>query len=146
MWLTDCRPGRLQIRAVLHSKPRLILLDYTMPGLSGIDMIPRIRSVHPTARIVMVTHLDSREVQARALAAGADGFVSKNAPFEQLLATIDSVLARESQAAARGAGAEGCVTDASPLASLSVREREVLQLLVLGLANKEIAARLGISV
>jgi len=137
----DCGDPLQALGRIEAAKPELVLLDVTMPGLSGLDLLPKIRAVHPGVRIVMVTHLDSHDVRARALAGGADGFVSKNAPFEELVATIGRVLRGE----APRAGAAGPTGQQGPLASLTAREREVLQLLVVGKPNKEVAARLGVS-
>ena len=140
----DCGDPRAALQHIATLRPQVVLLDITMPGLSGIDLLPKIRDVHPDVRIVMVTHLGGGAIVDQSFAAGADGFVSKDAPLEELLSTVRAALRGERQVAcaAQAAG----TTEASALAALTPREREILQSLVLGRTNKEIGRRLGVSV
>jgi DNA-binding NarL/FixJ family response regulator len=125
-------------------RPRIVLLDITMPGLSGIDLVPKIRAVHPDVRIVMVSHLGGQSTIDRCLAAGADAFVSKDAPLEHLIETMRATLQGEHRVVPpdRNAGAPA----PGALATLTAREREILQLLVLGHTNKEVGRQLAVSV
>jgi DNA-binding NarL/FixJ family response regulator len=125
-------------------RPQVVLLDITMPGLSGIDLLPKIRAVHPTARIVMVTHLGGRATTDRSLEAGADGFVAKDAPLEELIETVRAALNGD----LRVVSAHQTDAPAAPgaFATLTPREREILQLLVQGSTNKEVGRQLDVSV
>lgn len=141
----DTDDPRTAIERIAALRPRAILLDITMAGLSGMDLLPRIRDVHPAACIVMVTHFEGQAIVDRAFAAGADGFVSKQAPFEELVAAVWAALQGERQVARRGGTKTGSAA-ANALTGLTPREREVLQFLVLGKSNKEVGRTLGLSV
>jgi DNA-binding NarL/FixJ family response regulator len=125
-------------------RPRIVLLDITMPGLSGIDLVPKIRALDPDVRIVMVSHLGGQATIDRCLAAGADAFVSKDAPLEQLVDTMRAALQGERRGVA--AGESRAASETSAFGSLTAREREILQLLVLGHTNKEVGRHLDVSV
>jgi DNA-binding NarL/FixJ family response regulator len=106
--------------------PDVVLLDITMPGLSGIDTIPLIRKVHPKARIVMLTHHEGESFVEQALQAGADGYLSKDSEPQELTLALESV-------------------HKGKMYLLTPREREVFQLLATGKSNKEVAKALAMS-
>jgi len=72
-------------------QPQVILLDLAMPGLSGLETIPRLRSMIPDVRIIVLTVLNAIGYREAALAAGADDFVSKEALTAELLPAIRRV-------------------------------------------------------
>jgi DNA-binding NarL/FixJ family response regulator len=145
---------RAAIPAIGQLLPDVILLDISMPGLSGIDAIGQIRKVHPRVRIVMLTHHEGDTFVEQALKAGADGYLSKDSDPAELALAIDSVhdgklylspkVAGVLVSRARG-GAAPVQVGTSKLQSLTPREREVFQLLALGKSNKEVAKALGMS-
>jgi DNA-binding NarL/FixJ family response regulator len=123
-------------------QPEVVLMDLRLPGPNGIAATVELRREWPEARVLMFTTYDSEEDIYRAMQAGARGYLLKSAPREELLAAIRAVAAGErhlpAALAQRLAGRVGAP-------DVSDREREVLQLIARGKANKEIAAALGIS-
>ncbi len=145
---------RRAIDAIEAVKPDVILLDISMPGLSGIDAIPQIRKSHPKARIVMLTHHEGDSFVEQAMRAGADGYLSKDSEPAELTLAIESVHKGNMFLSPKVAGwllSRGRKTDqATPepksrLDALTPREREVFQLLALGKSNKEVAKALDMS-
>ena len=135
-------------------RPDIVVLDITMPGLSGLDLLPNIRKSLPRTRVVMLTHHEGESFVEQALQAGAEGYLSKDSDPSELELALNAVhrgdpyvspkVARglvEARRGRRDAGAQ----PQSRLATLTPREREVFQLLALGKSNKEVAAALGMS-
>jgi DNA-binding NarL/FixJ family response regulator len=145
---------RAAIAAIGQTQPDVVLLDISMPGLSGIDAIAQIRKVHPRARIVMLTHHEGESFVEQALQAGADGYLSKDSDPVELTLALESVFRGKmylspkvaSVLVSRARGGAGPVhVGTSKVQSLTPREREVFQLLALGKSNKEVAKSLGMS-
>ena len=88
----DCANPTTAIRHIATLQPDVVLLDIVLPGMSGIEMIPKIRTVHAACRIVMITHMLALAKIQEAFDAGADGYVTKDVPFEELLATVRATL------------------------------------------------------
>ncbi|MFT5048861.1 MAG: DNA-binding NarL/FixJ family response regulator [Chlamydiales bacterium] len=150
----DSGDARASISEIAELRPDVVLLDITMPGLSGIDAIKQIRRVSPRSRIIMLTHHESQNFVTQALREGADGYVSKDSSEEELSLAIDSVLRGTTFVSPRAAGglfarvggtAEQPLTAPTPIDSLTHRERETFQLLAVGMCNKEVARHLGVS-
>jgi len=135
--------------ARLH-KPDVILLDVVMPGGSGLDAIPEIREAAPEAKILAVSMQDDPSYVRQAFAAGASGYVLKEAAGDELLAAVHEVAAGgryvDPQLGARLAAADAAAAAVAEEDPLSDREREVLRLLALGHTNQEIAQMLYLSV
>ena len=142
--------GRALVEAATRLTPDLIIMDITMPLLNGIDAAVQIRKSLPSAKLLFVTmHVNPAYLEA-ALNAGATGYVLKSAAGEELLEAMDSVLkGRIYVTASLSSEHLDRFTDPSRAAGtlrLSMREREILQLIAEGRAAKEIAAVLDISV
>lgn len=143
--------ARHAIGQIEELEPDVVLLDITMPGLSGIDAIPMIRKACPRAKIVMLTHHEGQTFVDQALRAGADGYVSKDSDPEELALSLRSVSRGDAYISPKVAGAlvnhvRGVGGQQSNgLQALTPREREVFQLLALGKSNKEVAASLDMS-
>ena len=122
----------------------LALLDMSMPGLAGIDLIKRLKLEKPALRLLVLSMHGEQQYAARALKAGASGYLTKDSAAEQLLVAIRKVAAggvRSSEA-----GAASLVEGGGAHAALSDREFEVLRLLAGGHGPTEIGERLHLSV
>jgi DNA-binding NarL/FixJ family response regulator len=143
--------GRAMVDAAKKLKPDVIVADITMPHLNGIEALEEIEKFDPDARVVFLTMQRDVAYARRALEAGAAGFVLKHsAPEELVLAVraamqgrtfVTPTLAGEVLQAVRRSPSQ--VQD--PVATLTLRQREILRLLVDGLTAKQIASRLDIS-
>lgn len=122
------------------------VLDLSMPGLSGIDLIKRLRLERPQLRLLVLSMHGEQQYAARALKAGASGYLNKDSAAEQLVGALRKIAGggvhvSDAAAASLVAGAGG-----APHAALSDREFEVLRLLAQGLSPTAIGARLHLSI
>ena len=143
----EAADGRALIELALRLVPDLIILDVTMPLLNGIEAARQIRARRPSARMLFLTmHADPFYLR-EALQAGASGYVLKSSASQELLQAVDRVLEGGTYISA-AFPPELRETSLGPArdATLTDRQREVLQLVAEGRGNKEIAALLGISV
>ena len=134
--------------------PDVVLLDITMPGLSGLDAIGLIRKTVPKSKVVMLTHHEGQTFVEQALRAGADGYLSKDSDEAELALAIEAVHRSDPYVSPKVSGglvtrmrssATGESPSQSQLSSLTPREREVFQLLAVGKCNKEVARDLNMS-
>ena len=142
--------GKDAIFAVRALKPDVILLDVVMPGESGIDVLPSLLKESPQTKVLVLSMQDDPSYVREAFAAGASGYVLKEAADEEVVAAVREIAngGRYVHPAlgARMVTAEAEARAAAEADPLSVREREVLRLLALGHTNQEIAKMLYISV
>src|SRR5271156_1020749 len=134
---------------ILEKKPDVVLMDIKLPGMSGIQCVAEIKKAIPNIQIIMVTVYEDSERIFRALKAGANGYLIKSSPPEQLLAAIRDVYkggAPMSSHIASKVVKHFHLVGNSPLEAenLSPREREVLELLASGFIYKEIGDKLNI--
>jgi DNA-binding NarL/FixJ family response regulator len=134
---------------ILAGNADVILMDIKLPGMSGIQCVAEIKKVMPAKQIIMVTIYEDSERIFRALKAGANGYLVKSSPPEQLLAAIRDVStggAPMSSHIANKVVRHFHMIGKSPTESenLSPREREVLELLASGFIYKEIGDKLNI--
>jgi two-component system response regulator FixJ len=124
------------------AQPECIVSDIRMPGMSGLDLLRRLKEGRQTAPLILITALADIEMAVSAIKNGAFDFIEK--PFDEgrLLASIQNAAALRRQQA--GAAAE-INKLRSRFDALSARQRQVMELAVGGLSNKEIAHRLDIS-
>jgi two-component system, NarL family, nitrate/nitrite response regulator NarL len=131
--------------------PDVVLMDISMPGMNGLAVTEVLRKELPQVKVLILSVHSNKEYIFRVIQAGAHGYVSKEAPPDELIRAIESVYAGEphfSEDIARAALTEFVNTGGKkePFAQLTAREREVLVLIAEGKSNKEIADRLGIGV
>ncbi|MGH7951444.1 MAG: response regulator [Limisphaerales bacterium] len=141
--------GESALPEILKRHPDVVLMDIKLPGMSGIQCVSEIKKVIPTMQIIMVTIYEDSERIFRALKAGADGYLVKSGPPDQLLrairdayqggAPISSHIARKVVQHFHLLGPARQETD-----NLSPREHQVLDLLAMGFIYKEIGSKLDI--
>jgi DNA-binding NarL/FixJ family response regulator len=142
----EAADGDAALAAVKANDYDVVMLDMSMPGLSGIDLIKRLKLERPRLRILVLSMHGESQYAARALKAGAAGYLNKDSASEALLAALRKVAAggvHIGDAAAAGLLQAG---DKPSHESLSDREFEVMRLLVEGLGPTEIGERLHLSV
>jgi DNA-binding NarL/FixJ family response regulator len=136
----EVEDGKDAIAAYRQHRPDVVIMDLRMPGIDGIEVINNLRSQFGNLRILVLSNYAAGDDVARAIQAGASGFVSKDMPLEILLEGIRSV----------NAGKQYLPREiASSLAErirsqLSSRELDVLRLIAKGFSNKEAASKIGV--
>jgi two-component system, NarL family, response regulator LiaR len=126
-------------------RPDVVLMDLQMPVMDGPEATRRIREAHPDARVLVLTTYATDEFIFKALRAGAQGYLLKDASADELIEAILAIAqGRTSLAPAVAARLVAGVSTGAP-ETLTPRELEVLTLLGEGRSNNEIAARLGIA-
>jgi len=140
------------LKAIENGGPDVILMDISLPGMSGIEATIQVKDSHPDIDVIMLTVHDDDKKIFDALQAGASGYLLKNASPDDLCRAIFEVRAGGAQMSAEIARLvveafhRPASSEASQAFNLSKRETEIVQLVARGLANKEIAAELSISV
>ncbi|WP_433615911.1 response regulator [Dactylosporangium sp. CA-139114] len=151
----EAADGAAAVRLAEQLRPDVVLMDLRMPGVDGTTATVRILAARPSVRIVVLTTFDDDEHLYPALAAGACGFLVKDATPQELLDGVRRAAAGDSpftpavlrRLVARAVLAERApAAPAAPPPNLTAREVEVLALVGAGLSNPEVAARLGLGV
>ena len=138
------------VRAARLEKPDVVLLDVVMPGRSGLEALDDVLEAAPDAKVLVLSMQDDPRYVREAFAAGASGYLLKEAADAELVAALREVAAGghyvHPALGARIAAADAAAQAKAASDPLSDREREVLRLLALGHTNQEIAKMLYISV
>jgi DNA-binding NarL/FixJ family response regulator len=144
--------GRAVLEAAKLLQPDVVVADISMPLLSGIEVTVRLKQEEPRIKVVILTMHREEAYARRALEAGASGYVLKAAAPASLVLAINAALAGKTFVTPELAGAllgragRGSDQVGDPAASLTHRQREILQFLAEGKTAKQIGALLGISV
>ena len=138
--------GEAAVAACAETRPDVVLMDLSMPGVDGVEATRRVLAADPDLRVVVLTSFSDRERVADALDAGAVGYQLKDCEPADLLAAVRAAAAghvpidpRVARVLLPGAAPR------RPQDGLSPREVEVLRLVARGLANKQVARALGIT-
>jgi DNA-binding NarL/FixJ family response regulator len=144
--------GMEAVRVAREERADIVLMDIKMPGLNGLDALLRLRTEYPSARVIVLSMFGGEEHFQKALYAGAAGYLLKGADRAELALAIETVAKGGTyltpvvaQYAVDSYKNPKCRNDGL-LATLTSRQREVLQLLAEGMTNKAIASRLSLSI
>lgn len=154
MVVGEATDGRRAVELACELDPDVVVLDISMPGLSGLEAAEQIRRAVPDARILVLSIHDHEEYVARSVRAGAYGYLRKDSSPAELRDAVRAIHQGEryfGAPAPRAIATALAEPDALPdsrdrLAQLTTREREVLIEIAHGRSNKEIAARFNLSV
>ena len=149
--VAEAADGQEAIQLVKETAPDVAVIDISMPGLDGLEVIAQLQALHPKLPILVLTMHEEGQYVVRAIQAGAMGYLTKQSAPEQLVKAIRKIYkgqryitdeAAESLALRVAKGSDG----KSPLDSLSMRELQVLRRLAMGHTNREIASAYNISI
>lgn len=162
--LAEARNGAEAIERALETHPAIILMDITMPGMDGLEATRQLKKLCPASQVLALTVHDDKQYFMEMLAAGASGYLTKQAAADELVAAIRSVaegniylqpaLARWlledfQRLSSKDTDAPEAVQDsqseATSLDSLSARERQVLEMVAQGYNNSKIGQMLDLS-
>lgn len=149
----EAREGREAVRLANELKPDVVIMDMSMPRLSGTEATRQIVSACPKTKVLCLSMFADRRFVTAALEAGATGYLLKDCTFEEFVQAIQSVHARETYLCSRVT--QGVLNNyksrqkQSELASpkgLSPREQEIIQLIAEGFSTREIGDQLNVSI
>jgi two-component system, NarL family, response regulator NreC len=152
--IAEAENGRAAVQLVKELLPDIVVMDITMPDLNGVEATRKIMHESPRSKVIALSEHSDRRFVSEALKAGAVGYLPKASPFEELAEAVRAVARGKVYLSPRIANVvveeyirgSGGAEDSSVYAVLSAREREVLQLMAEGLATKEVARHLHVSV
>jgi DNA-binding NarL/FixJ family response regulator len=146
-----CESGETALKQFPDCRPDVVLMDINLPGISGIQCTAAVKELLPKTQVLMVTIYSNNNSVFEALQAGASGYLLKNNSSEEVIRSIIEVV--EGGAPMTGQIARRVIevfrkpaSKGLDKAQLTAREKEILQLIAQGYANKEIASRLDVGV
>lgn len=140
--VAEATNGRQAVELFRNHKPDVALMDLRMPQMDGVEAITAIRKEFPESRFIVLTTYDGDEDIYRALQAGARAYLLKDMVGEGLIEAIKAVHAGQRRIPPEVASR---LADRMFRTELTAREMEVLELIVKGQSNKEIASKLGVA-
>jgi DNA-binding NarL/FixJ family response regulator len=144
----EAASGKEGLSAFRDQRPDVVILDLGLPGISGLEVISRLKAADPAARVLVLSMHDDHVHVTRALQAGAVGYLSKNAPPGELLEAIRRVaggLTYIEHDIAEALVFSNLQNRSDPVGELSARDLEILHLLAQGRSLTQIADAIGIS-
>lgn len=149
--VAEADDGRSALREIEKTPPDVAVIDISMPGLDGLEVISRLRDRFPQLPVLVLTMHEEGQYVVRAFEAGARGYITKQSAPEQLVNAIRKVIGgsrylTDEAAEALAIRVARGKREQSPLDSLSMRELQVLRRLAMGSTNREIARMYGISI
>jgi DNA-binding NarL/FixJ family response regulator len=139
--------GREALHILKERRPNIVILDLNLPGIGGLEVIARLKTADPAVQILVLSMHDDYIHVTRALQAGVAGYVSKNAPPEEILEAIKRIADGHTyieHGIAEELAFSGIRTPSHPLKDLSSRDLEILRLLAQGCTLSQIADAIGI--
>ncbi len=149
--VAEASDGREALRKIDDSRPDVAVVDISMPGYDGLDVVSRLKDAHPTLPVLILTMHEEAQYVVRAIEAGAMGYLTKQSAPEQLVTAIRKLhdgqryITDEATEALALRIAKGTRAK-TPLDSLSMRELQVLRRLGMGHTNRELASAYNISI
>lgn len=162
--VAEARNGEGALQRAAEVRPQIVLMDITMPGMDGLEATRRLKALLPECLVLALTVHEDKQYFMEMLAAGASGYVTKQAAADELVAAIRAVAAgnvylqpalarvllEDYQRLARQVGIQAPATGESgeeivSLDTLSARERQVLELVAQGFNNQQIGEKLSLS-
>lgn len=163
--VAEARNGEEALQQAAQWRPQIVLMDITMPGMDGLEATRRLKALSPECLVLALTVHEDKQYFMEMLAAGASGYLTKQAAADELVSAIRAVaggnvylqpalarwLLEDYQRLARQVGIQPRVPNGEldesvvGLDALSARERQVLELVAQGLSNHEIGERLNLS-
>jgi DNA-binding NarL/FixJ family response regulator len=141
--IAEASDGEEAIEVYDDVLPDIVLMDLRMPGMGGVEAILAIRKKHPEARVIVLSTYDLDEDIHRAIQSGAKSYLLKDMPTEEIASSIRWVHSGGDNSLPRQVAER--LTERSQRQQLTERERDVLEALIKGRSNKEIASSLYIS-
>jgi len=137
--------GSEAIGVATATDPDVVLMDLSMPGMSGVEATRKLRCLMPSARVVVLTTFADEDLVHQSIDAGAVGYLLKDEEPDDLVRGVRAAANGESPLSAKIARALLSPPSPPSLDQLTEREREVLSLLANGMANREIAVEMAIT-
>jgi DNA-binding NarL/FixJ family response regulator len=149
----DASDGKVALSDILALEPDVVLMNISLPGMSGMDVTAQVKRKLPQVRVVILTGVNSQEVLRESLQVGADGYLLKDTSYDELLVALQNVCRGRKylSPAISGQLVDGFLnprsagTSRSPLQQLTSRERSILQLIAEGRTNRTAAEFLRVS-
>lgn len=144
----EARTGREAVTMARELRPDVVVMDFAMPELNGMDATRQILAANPSAEVLILTMHDSEKLVHEMLSAGAHGYILKTDAGEFLVAALQALSEHKPYFTPRVSAVvlQGYLNpEVQRPGDLTAREREIIQLIAEGKATKEIAQMLGIS-
>jgi DNA-binding NarL/FixJ family response regulator len=144
-WMGHASNAESCLAFLQHQQPDIILMDISMPGISGIDLCKTVKEKHPNVFVIGLSTFNQQSFIHKMMENGASGYVLKNATQHELMEAITTVSKGKTYLSDEAASALK-KTETSAMPVITRREKEVLSLIAEGMTNGEIAEKFFISI